>query len=242
MEYSGSLFEQAGEDISAAGAYERHSGMQSVQNLEAVINEGLRVALLEETPDQSLEVLLEHLGKALNGERTYIFEQNESGSDDNTYEWAAEGVRPEKENLQNVPPEVCASWYQKFSVGKHIVIEHLEAIREAEPLQYENLKRQGIHSLVVVPLYDGKKIIGFYGVDNPPVKSLEYASNMLQTAAYFIVSSLKRRNLFRELQKRSYNVLHALSVDYLGIYEVNFDTGECEIGRASCRERVFWWV
>ncbi len=240
MEYSGSLFEQAGEDISTAGAYERHSGMQSVQNLEAVINEGLRVALLEETPDQSLEVLLEHLGKALNGERTYIFEQNESGSDDNTYEWAAEGVRPEKENLQNVPPEVCASWYQKFSVGKHIVIDHLEAIREAEPLQYENLKRQGIHSLVVVPLYDGKKIIGFYGVDNPPVKSLEYASNMLQTAAYFIVSSLKRRNLFRELQKRSYNVLHALSVDYLGIYEVNFDTGECEVYRSSGQMGLDW--
>ena len=57
---------------------------------------------------------------------------------------------------------------------------------------------------MVVPLYDRKQIIGFYGVDNPPVKSLEYASNMLQTAAYFIVSSLKRRNLFRELQKRSY--------------------------------------
>ena len=57
---------------------------------------------------------------------------------------------------------------------------------------------------MVVPLYDGKRIIGFYGVDNPPVKSLEYASNMLQTAAYFIVSSLKRRNLVRELQKRSY--------------------------------------
>ena len=41
--------------------WERHSGIRSVQNLEAVINEGLRVALLEETPDQSLEVLLEHL-------------------------------------------------------------------------------------------------------------------------------------------------------------------------------------
>ena len=47
--------------------------MQSVQNLEAIINEGLRVALLEETPDQSLEVLLGYLGKALEGERTYIF-------------------------------------------------------------------------------------------------------------------------------------------------------------------------
>ncbi|MCI8849532.1 MAG: GAF domain-containing protein, partial [Oscillibacter sp.] len=240
MDYSGGLWERTGADAPAAGACERHSGIRSVQNLEAVINEGLRVALLEETPDQSLAVLLEHLGKAMNGDRTYIFEQNESGCDVNTYEWVAGGVEPEKENLQNVPPEVCASWYRKFSVGKHIVIESLEDIRETDPLQYENLKRQGIHSLVVVPLYDGKKIIGFYGVDNPPARSLEYTSNMLQTAAYFIVSSLKRRNLVRELQKRSYNVLHALSVDYLGIYEVNFDTGECEVYRSSEQMGMDW--
>ena len=218
----------------------QQSGIQSVQNLETIINEGLRVALLEETPDQSLEVLIEHLGKALNGERIYIFERNESGGDDNTYEWVAEGVEPEKENLQNVPAEVCASWYRKFSIGKHIVIRDLEEIRETDPLQYESLKEQNVHSLVVFPLYDGKKFIGFYGVDNPPVKLLEYASNMLQTAAYFIVSSLKRRNLFRELQKRSYNVLHALSVDYLGIYQVNFDTGECEVYRDSEKTDMDW--
>ncbi len=233
MDYSRKIYEQADSGTSGGGSCEQHSGMRNVQNLEAVINEGLRVALLEETPDQSLEVLLEHLGKALAGERTYIFEQNESGCDDNTYEWVADGVEPEKENLQNVPPEVCASWYRKFSIGRHIVIECLEDIRETDPLQYENLKRQNIHSLVVVPLYNGQNLIGFYGVDNPPAKSLEYASNMLQTAAYFIVSSLKRRNLVRELQKRNYNVLHALSVDYLGIYQVNFNTGQCEIYRDS---------
>ena len=233
MGYSGGLFEGSGEGAPMAGDCEQHNDMRSVQNLEAVINEGLRVALLEETPDQSLDVLLKHLGRALHGERTYIFEQNMAGGDDNTYEWVADGVEPEKENLQNLPPEVCASWYRTFRIGRHIVIESLEDIRESDPLQYENLERQGIHSLVVVPLYDGKKIIGFYGVDNPPVRLLEYASNMLQTAAYFIVSSLKRRNLVRKLQNRSYNVLHALSVDYLGIYQVNFDTGECETYRNS---------
>ena len=240
MDYSGGLLIQTGQGAPAAEACESHSGMRSVQNLEAVINEGLRVALLEKTPDQSLDVLLEHLGKALNGDRTYIFEQNASGGDDNTYEWAAEGVESEKESLQNLPSEVCASWYQNFGVGGHIVIENLEDIRQSDPIQYENLKRQNIHSLVVVPLYDGKQIIGFYGVDNPPAKTLEYATNMLQTAAYFIVSSLKRRNLFRELQKRSYNVLHALSVDYLGIYEVNFDTGACKVYRSSERLGMDW--
>ena len=58
MRYSRKLPGQAGEDRPAAGGRKQHSGMQSVQNLEAVINEGLRSSLLEESPDQCLEVLL----------------------------------------------------------------------------------------------------------------------------------------------------------------------------------------
>lgn len=146
-------------DTGPTGASDRSSQeqrcmMQSVQNLEAIINEGLRVALLEATPDRSLEVLLAYLGKALEGERTYIFERNSSGGDDNTYEWVAPGVQPEKENLQNVPSQVCASWYRNFGIGKHIVIHDLEEIKRDDPLQYAYLKQQRIHSLVVVPLYD----------------------------------------------------------------------------------------
>lgn len=52
---------------------------------------------------------------------------------------------------------MCEGWYQNFSDGKHIVIESLEEIRDISPLQYEILKEQDIHSLVVVPLYDEKK-------------------------------------------------------------------------------------
>lgn len=70
MSYFGERFRRNSESAPDIGGREQHSGMQNVQNLETIINEGLRVALLEETPDQSLEVLLEHLGKALNGERT----------------------------------------------------------------------------------------------------------------------------------------------------------------------------
>lgn len=182
----------------------REGAAQSYQNLETMINEGLRVALQEKTPNDTLEVMLEYLGKALKGERTYIFEKNENGGDDNTYEWVAHGVRPEKENLQNLPPEVCANWYRNFREGRHIVIEDLEDIREKEPLQYEILKQQNIHSLVVVPIYEDGRAIGFYGVDNPPATSLEYTSNMLQIMAHFILASLRRRNLVRELVEMSY--------------------------------------
>lgn len=176
----------------------------SIITLEAKVNEALRIALQQETPSQTLEVLLEYLGKALHGERTYIFEKNENGCDDNTYEWVANGVTPEKDNLQNLPAKICANWYRNFSIDNHILIKKLEDIRESDPLQYENLKRQNIRSLIVVPLYDEDEVIGFYGIDNPPEKSLDYASDMLQIMAHFIISSLKRRDLIRELEEMSY--------------------------------------
>lgn len=178
--------------------------IKNYQNIETFANEGLRLALQEPSPEGSIEVILEYLGKALNGERTYIFEKNEQNGDDNTYEWVAEGVTPEKDNLQNVPPEVCANWYQNFEEGKNIVIDKLEKIKQDDPLQYENLKRQNIHSLVVVPLYDERKVIAFYGVDNPPIASLEYTSDILQIMGHFLVSCMKRRNLIRELRNMSY--------------------------------------
>lgn len=46
--------------------------LRSLQDMEGVINEGLRIALLEGVPDRALDVFLKHLGKALDGERTYI--------------------------------------------------------------------------------------------------------------------------------------------------------------------------
>ncbi len=183
----------------------RSNMINSYRNLEKLVNEGLRLALQAETPDRTIEVILEYIGKALNAERTYIFEKNEAGADDNTYEWVANGITSEKDNLQGVPPEVCANWYQMFSENKKIVIENLEDIREEDPLQYENLKRQNIHSLVVLPLYNDKTVIGFYGVDNPPRESLDYTSDMLQIMGHFITSSLKRRNLVKMLQQMSYS-------------------------------------
>lgn len=172
-------------------------------SLEMLINEGLRVALQQPTPDATLNFLLEYLGKLLKGDRAYIFEKNETGGDNNTYEWVAAGVTPEKEDLQDLPPEVCASWYQKFSENKHIMIEDLEKIREDDPALYHVLHKQNISSLVVVPFYDNGKAFAFYGIDNPPAASLEYTSGILHIMGHFIVAALKRRNLVRQLQDMS---------------------------------------
>lgn len=184
---------------------EREENLSDYRNLEAALNQAIRVALRQETPDQTLQVLLEFIGRTLEAERTYIFEKNAHNHDDNTYEWVAKGVTPEKDTLQDLPPEICEGWYRKFEENQNIVTEDLEEMREIDPQMYEILARQKIHSLVVVPLYDDEKVIGFYGVDNPPARYFKFVSEMLQIMGHFIVSSMKRRNLVRELEVMSYS-------------------------------------
>lgn len=174
------------------------------QNREALINEALRTAMLASDPETSLKIAIEYLGKSLGGERVYIFEKNAQGGDDNTYEWVANGVSPQKDNLQNVPPEVCEGWYRAFADDKCVVIEDTEDVRTKNLLQYEMLKQQDISSITVVPLYEDGRVIGFYGVDNPPAESLHYISNMLQIMGHFMESLLKMRNLVKNLERMSY--------------------------------------
>lgn len=181
----------------------RDKKLQKYRNLERIVNEGLRIALRASTPEKSILIILKYLGHFLNGERTYIFEKNACGGDDNTYEWTAVGIRPEKDSLQDLPPELCADWYCHFEEGKNIIFRNIEEVRNVNPQQYEVLKRQNIHSLVVVPLYDDGEIIGFFGVDNPPLPALDYTSDMLQIMAHFLVSCIRRRNLVRQLEEMS---------------------------------------
>lgn len=64
---------EIGIDISEEFAQDKL--IQKYRETEALVNEGLREALAADTPDETINTLLGYIGKALNGERTYIFEK-----------------------------------------------------------------------------------------------------------------------------------------------------------------------
>ena len=168
---------------------------------EEMINEGLRIAMMESVPEDSIAALLEYLGQSLHSDRVYIFEETEDGTFQNTYEWCAGGVTPQKENLQNVSFQVVSLWYQKFMKDENVIIKSLESVREKDKPVYDYLVPQNIHSLVVSPLVREGKIIGFYGVDNPPEQFLEHITTLLRILGHFIVTILHRRNHVRRLEE-----------------------------------------
>lgn len=168
------------------------------------VNESLRLALRERDATRAIELFLEHMGEKSNSERIYIFEGKWGDSVDNTFEWCAEGVTPQKDNLQQVPFEAVEWWYHAFEESRSILIKDLEDIRESEPLTYEYLKPQNIHSLIASPLELEGEIIGFYGVDNPPEEAMEDAAYFAEMVGHFIVSLLEKQRLMLQMQKLSF--------------------------------------
>lgn len=183
---------------------ERNTAARQYQTNESVVNEALRTALAAPTPEKSLQVLLKYMGEALKSERIYVFEENKEHNLDNTYEWCAKNVQPQKHNLQNVPKEVVEIWYKTFRKNENVIIKDIEHIKTEDPLAYEYLKPQEIRSLVVSPMISQGKIIGFYGVDNPPKEMLDHISIMFMVLGHFITSILRRRDLVQRLENLSY--------------------------------------
>ncbi len=171
---------------------------------EALINEGLRCALAEETPERSINTLLQYLGQMFQSDRVYIFEKNEQGNYDNTFEWCASKVSAQKNILRDIPPETMGTWIPTFQKGENVIIRDVEEIISYDPVVYETLIPQNIKRLIVSPIYRDRDVIGFYGIDNPPLDRMDHIAFMLQLLGHFISSMLRRRDLVGKLAALSY--------------------------------------
>jgi len=119
--------------------------------------------------DQSVNEALEHLGKASNVSRIYIFENHidEQGVllTSQRYEWVASGITPQIDNpeLQNLPliESGFGRWVETLS--KNEIIYGL--IRDFPETEQEILKAHDIKSIVVVPIFVIGQWWGFIGFD-----------------------------------------------------------------------------
>ncbi len=165
---------------------------------EKITNIAMKEALNQNHPEDEIQCFLASIGRNLEVDRIYIFEDNlEDDVTDNTYEWCDENIEPQIDFLQQVPREAAAWWYEQFEIGEAIHIPDLEAIRESAPLTYSYLEPQGIHSLIAHRLVHGEKIIGFFGVDNPKVELMEDISFFLNTCSDFLMALIQNRNIYR---------------------------------------------
>ena len=183
----------------------------------------------EQELSEIIHSLLQAIGNYTGADRVYVFdwETDQKDSLSNTFEWCADGVIPEIDNLQAIPVSLMPSWMKRFENKETIVIHDLEATKCSEPEEYELLKTQEICSLIAVPIYANHQMNGFIGVDNPDLSQNEISITLLSDVGGHLgcvrenlKSTVQLKKAFDEATKRT-EIISAIATLYVTIVYAN---------------------
>ncbi|RKD86347.1 PAS domain S-box-containing protein [Mangrovibacterium diazotrophicum] len=117
--------------------------------------------------DKTINLALKKIGDFCQIDRSYLFLLHwDKQKFDNTHEWCAKGIKPEIENLQNMPCSLFPWWMRQLWAKKYIYIYDVDDMPEEAAAEKEILQAQGIKSLLVVPIVTKGDLIGFMGFDS----------------------------------------------------------------------------
>lgn len=150
--------------------------------------------------DNAIQLSIARVGLFSNVDRVYLFNYNfKEDTMSNTFEWCAEGISPEINNLQNIPNSILPEWVETHKNGKimHIAdVNHLEAGSLKEILE-----PQGIKTLITIPLIFESKCLGFIGFDSVNEVKIwdEMDVTLLQVLAELFTNAEMRRQRDNDL-------------------------------------------
>lgn len=157
-----------------------------------------------ESYEKAVNHMLAELGTIIHADRLYILE-TDGKTASNTFEWCREGVKPEIDTLQNLPYDEYIGGWEKYLVhNTSLVLEDISVLAADDPLDYENLKRQGIRNIMDSPIYDGGKLIGYIGADNYEISDAVNTQKILETISYFLGARMVNQKLLSRLDYLSH--------------------------------------
>ena len=116
-----------------------------------------------EDTDLAINMILEVVGKRFDVSRAYVFENSEDGRfSSNTYEWCNTGIRPEKDNLQNIDYTTLGNYESLYDENS---IFYCRDITKLKAEQVALFQAQNIHSVLQCAFWKGRKFAGFIGFD-----------------------------------------------------------------------------
>lgn len=183
--------------------------LTDVQHMVSMISKSFmrtQINKLSDAIDQSLGLI----GNTVNVDRVYIFMLNEDSTKmSNTYEWCNDDVESVIDMLQNLSTSIFPWSIKHMTLGETINIFDIDLMSDEQVSEKEILKLQGIKSILLVPLQNEGKLIGFLGFDSVKTKkSWDSEVSMIRVLAelytltlirmkneHLLVSNIEKTNL-----------------------------------------------
>ena len=175
--------------------------IQKRLKMESMLARISEAAVIFPTGDRLMNRVLEDAGSTISASRAYIFEHDlDSDTMNNTYEWCGEGVIPCIDTLQGIPAGAVPWWTKTLQTSERICVSDINDIPDEKAR--EMMHRQGVLSILVVPLYLKGKYHGFIGFDDCE-QNREWPQEdiyLLQSVAHIVTNLFERRSSEAELR------------------------------------------
>ena len=136
-----------------------------MENIVAGISRRL-MEVNAEAIDREITLSLGEMGKFVSADRCYLFMLSENGHRmSNTHEWCSPSIQPFLDQLQDLPVADYPWLMQKTRSGEDILIDHVDSFTQASSSEKADWLRQGIQSLLCVPILTEGSLKGFVGFD-----------------------------------------------------------------------------
>lgn len=188
--------------------------------------------------DSAINELLADIGRFTRTDRSYLIVFSEDLTTSfNTHEWCAQGIKPEMQNLQDIPVTPLKWWMQKMKAGENIIIQSVADLPHEAQTEKELFQAQDILSLLAVPVYCGSRLFGFIGFDSVR-KHKNWINDdiqLLRTVSHIVSSAIQRIHNEQALRQSEKKFSRAFADSPSFMFISDFESGEfIEVNRAYC--------
>lgn len=190
--------------------------INSYVHYESFINECLIVSHSTADPDESLNLMLEHLGIYLRSS-VLLYEQQDDQSLVCSYRWEISGGRHGPDTISAEETAAMLASGMINTPNRPLRFADIAELHSRLPA-FIPLVREGADTLLLVPLLSYGMVKGCLWLDDIPRTRLPYAANICQVLSHFIMATLLRRDLMARLRQSS---LHDQMTGALNRYALN---------------------
>lgn len=117
-----------------------------------------------EKVDNEILRALGTIGNFVGADRSYVYMYDfKNGTLTNTYEWCARGVFPVIDTMKHIPDSYMPQLLENHRNKESFFIYDVESLPDTNAKQI--LQNQKVRSMLTVPMWTSKELIGFVGLD-----------------------------------------------------------------------------
>jgi len=157
--------------------------------------------------DAGINEALQVVGEFAGVDRSYVFQfSDDVGRMSNTHEWCAEGVTAQIRSLQGLPTDGFLWFMERITQLETVYISRVADLPPEAKTEKEVFLRQGIRSLINVPMVYRGNLLGFLGFDSVAAEKTwpDDTIALLRIVGEILVTVLERKraeDALRESQR-----------------------------------------